>query len=82
MDNAVLVRRFERRSNLRRDGHCFVKHDRTFSDAVRESGTLNQLHDQCCLPSRFLEAVDGCNVIIWKRDVLLRRFLQSAAAFS
>jgi hypothetical protein len=53
MDDALLVRRFQTRGNLPRDGDGFFERQRTL-----EVGALHQFHHQRAL----LDAIDGGNV--------------------
>ena len=60
MDDALLVRRFERLGDLLRDRQRFVERDRAARDALREIVALDQFHhERAVMPSAFFEAVDG-----------------------
>ena len=67
MDDAVLVRRFERLRNLSRDRQRFVQWNRTARDSLREIFPLNQFKDQRGHAVRFFQAVDVRDVWVVKR---------------
>ena len=54
MDDALLVRRFERLGDLLRDGQRLIDGNRPLRDAVGQRRSLDQLHDQSAvMPSLF-----------------------------
>ena len=57
-----IVGGFERVGDRLRDRQRFVQGDRSPRDPIRQRLALDQLHDQCDLPVRSLDTVDGCDV--------------------
>jgi hypothetical protein len=53
MNDALLVRRFERLGDLPRDRDGFVEGNRTLCDAIRERRPLNQSRPRSILKSRY-----------------------------
>ena len=51
MDDALLMRRFQRLRDLLRDGQCLVDRNRALCNAVGEGRPLDQFHDEACIPS-------------------------------
>jgi hypothetical protein len=58
MDDPLLVRRFERLGDLRRDRQRFGERDRPFRNAVGQRRPLDELHHQREGSVRLLQAVD------------------------
>ena len=58
MDDALLVRRFQRLRDLPGDGQRFVERDRATRDALRQVLALDQLHHERGDAAAFFEAVD------------------------
>ena len=67
MDDALLVRRFERLGNLLRDRERLIERDRTSSDALREIVSLDQFHHEGGHAPALFEAVDGGDVWVVQR---------------
>ena len=80
MDDALLVRRFERLGDLPCDGECFVEGARTLCDALREVLALDEFHDEGRDPSGFLDRVDRRDVRMIQRGERLRLALKSGQA--
>ena len=59
MDDALLVRRFQRFRNLFRDRKRFIERNRSTRDPLSKSFTLNQLHHEHASAVRLFETVDG-----------------------
>ena len=60
MDDALLVRGFERVGDLLRDRQRFVERDRAARDPLRQILALDQFHhERACTPADFFEAVDA-----------------------
>ena len=72
MDDALLLRRFERLGNLFRDGQRLVERDRTTRNALREILALDEFHHQGVRAQRLLEAVDRGDVGMIQRRERLR----------
>ena len=71
MDDALLVRGFERFGDLSRDRQRFVERQRTLRDAVRERRALDELEHQRVRARIFLESVDRADVrMIERREQL------------
>ncbi len=58
MNDAQLVRRFQRFSNLPRNRQCFIERDRPARDPLREILALDQFHHECTDAIGFFQAVD------------------------
>ena len=58
VDDPLLVRRFQRLSDLLRDGECFVDRHGTLRDAIRERWALDEFHHQRRHAIALLEAVN------------------------
>jgi hypothetical protein len=58
VDDAAVVRRFERIGHLPRDRQRFVDGNRTAGDSRRQIFALDQLHHQRRRAAGFLDAVD------------------------
>ena len=77
MDDAVIVRRFERFGDLPRDGQNLVERQRAARDQHRQIVALDQLHHERADRLRFLDAVDRADVgMIQRRECL--RFAREA----
>ena len=72
MDDAVLVRRFERLGNLPRDRQRFVDGQRAARDPVGERVALDQLQDERVDVAAVLEPVDRRDVRMVERGQHLR----------
>ena len=72
MDDALLVRRFERLGNLLRDRKGLIERDRTSSNALREIVSLDQFHHEGGHAPALFEAVDGGDVWVVQRGEGLR----------
>ena len=80
MDDALLVRGFERVGDLPRDRQRLVERGSGPGDAIREQGlALDQLHHQRA-PRRFLEAVDLRDVRMIERGEQARLALEARQA--
>ena len=62
MDDALLVRRFERVGDLLRDRQRLVDRDRSVRDPIRECRTFDQLHHERTNAARLFETVDAADV--------------------
>ena len=58
MDDALLVRRFERVGDLPRDRQRFVERNRALRDAIGERRPFDQLEDERVRRATVFEAVD------------------------
>ncbi|HZM95205.1 MAG TPA: hypothetical protein VFB92_17375 [Vicinamibacterales bacterium] len=67
MNDALLVRRFERLGNLLRDRERLIERDRTSSHALREIVSLDQFHHEGSHAPALFEAVDGGDVWVVQR---------------
>ena len=67
MDDAGIVRGFERQGDLMRDGQRLVGRDRALRDAVGERGSFDQFQHERRLAILLLEAVDGRDVRVVQR---------------
>ncbi len=72
MDDAGLVRVFERRRQLQRDVHHVLIRHRTAREAVGERGPVDELHDQGKAAARFLDPVNLRDVLMIERGERLR----------
>ncbi len=71
MDDALLVRGFERFGNLLGNRKCFIERNGTACDALREIVTLDEFHDERVNATGPLEPVDGGDVgMIQRREGL------------
>ena len=71
MDDAPLVCRFERFSDLNRQSKRFLDGYRPFLEPVGERGAVDKLLDQEAVSVRFFQAVDRCDVgMIQRREDL------------
>ena len=68
MDDALLVRRFERFGDLLRDRQRLIEGYRTLRDALGERRPLDQLHHQRADAVRLLDAVDLRRCCGWFSD--------------
>ena len=67
MDDALLVRRFQRVSDLLRDGQRLVDRDRPARDALREVLALDEFHHERADAAGFFETVDVGDVRMVQR---------------
>ncbi|MEQ1910004.1 MAG: hypothetical protein ABMA15_14340 [Vicinamibacterales bacterium] len=81
MNDALLVRRFERLGDLRRDGECFIARDRALRDPLRQVVALDQFHDECGHVSALLESVDLRDVRMIQRCEHFRFALKAREPF-
>ena len=72
MDDAGLVRVFERRRQLQRDVHHVLIRHRTAREAVGERGPVDELHDQGKAAACFLDPVNLRDVLMIERGERLR----------
>ena len=71
MDDALLVRRFERFCDLLRDGQRFVQWNRSARYPLGEVFALDELHDQRTDAVRLFEAMDVSDVgMVQRRECL------------
>jgi hypothetical protein len=68
MDDALLVRGFERFGDLLRDRECVIERDRAAADALRQVLALDQLHHERVV----FDAVDCRDVRMIERRQHLR----------
>ena len=68
MDDALLVRGFQRLGNLLRNGQCFVNRNRSLRDTVCERRSLDQFHDQPANAVGLFQAVDLRDVRMVQRS--------------
>ena len=77
MNDALLVRGFERLGNLPRDRQRVVERNRSLERCARRASAVDELHARArCMPSRFLEAVDRGDVRMIQRREHLRFALE------
>ena len=62
MDDALLVRRFERLGDLLRNRQCLVKRNRPLCDEVRQRWPVHQLQHEGADAFGFFQAVDRGDV--------------------
>ena len=62
MDDALVVRGFERLRDLPRDSQRFVERNPALSDAIGQRQALDVFHDERRHTAGALEAVDTCDV--------------------
>ena len=67
VDDALLVRGFERLGDLLRDGQRLVERDRAARDALRRVVALDEFHHERGHAAAFFEAVDGGDVRMIQR---------------
>jgi hypothetical protein len=72
MHDAALMGAFERISDLPRDRECFIDRDRTLRDPIRESRTLDELHDQEGTGLAFFDAMNVRDIRMVERGENLR----------
>ena len=77
MDDSLVVRRFQRLGDLRRDGKGFFERNRALPDSIGQRRPLNQLHDQRPNPISLLKAVDGRDVGMIQCSESLRLTVES-----
>ncbi len=80
MDDALLVRRFERFGNLPRDRNGLVDRDRAARDALRQILAFDQLHDDYRATVRVLEAENRADVRVVQGGECFRFALKSREA--
>lgn len=71
MHDTLLMRVFPRLSHLSRDGQRFICRQRPLNNALFESRTVHQLHDQRARRP-FLQTIDRSNVRMIQRSQKLR----------
>ena len=76
VDDALLVRGFERLGDLLRDRQRLVERNRPLRDAVGERRPLDQLHDEGLHTIRLLQTVDVSDVRMIERGEDLRLSLE------
>jgi len=76
MNDAQLVRRFQRFSNLPRKRQCFIERNRPARDPLREILALDQFHHEGVQASRFLDRIDRRDVGVIERRERLRLALE------
>ena len=81
MDDALLVRRFERVGDLLRDWQRFVERDRAARDPLRQILALDQFHHEGVQAGRFLDRIDRRDVRMIQRRERLRLALEPRHAF-
>jgi len=64
VDDALVVRGFERFRDLTRDREGLIKRDWTFPHAIRKSRPLHQFQHECCQVFRLFETVDRPDVLV------------------
>ncbi len=77
MNDAGLVRGFERFRDLPRDRQHLVDRDRSARTALRERLAFHQLHHQRTRAARILDAVDVGDVRVIQRSERLRFALEA-----
>src|SRR5262245_23068138 len=80
MDDALLVRCFERLRDLLRDRQRLIELDRTAAGALRQVLALDQLHHKRLHPRRSFEAIDRRDVGMIQRRERLRFPLEAGEA--
>ena len=78
MDDALLVRRFERLGDLLRDRQRFVERDRAARDPLRQILALDEFHHERVHAAGLLEPVDRRDVGMIQRRERLRLALETA----
>ena len=82
VNDALLVRRFERLGNLLRDRERLIERDRTSSNALREIVSLDQFHHEGGHAPALFEAVDGGDVWVVQRGERLGFTLEAREPIS
>ena len=77
VNDALLVRGFERLGDLLRDGQRFVERNRAARDALREIVALDELHHERGDAAAFFEAVDRGDVRMIQRGEHFRFALEA-----
>ena len=77
MDDALLVRGFERVRDLFRNGQRLVKRNRAARDALREIVALNEFHDERGNARTFFKPVDGGDMRMIERGEHFRFALKT-----
>jgi hypothetical protein len=80
MDDASVVRRFERLRDLQRDSERILDRKRPALQPVRERFAFDQLHDQEVLAIELLHSVQSCDTRVVDRGEDLRFALESRDA--
>ena len=70
-------RGFETFGDLDEQGLSFIEWDRTFRDALQESFSYDQLHDQELLAAGFFQPVERRNVLVVQGGKKLRFSLEA-----
>ena len=81
MDDALLMRRFQRLSDLFCDGQSFINRDRAARDALREVITLDEFHHEGVHAPGLLEPVNRGDVRMVQGRERLRFALEPCQAF-
>ena len=81
MDDALLVRGFERLRDLLGNGQRFVDRDGTVRDTLGEIVTLDEFHHEGVYATGLLEPVDRRDVGMIQRRERLRLALETRQAF-
>ena len=81
MDDAVLVRRFQRFRNLSGNPQRILNWNRSLSDVVGERGPFNQLQHQCANTISVFKTVDSADVGMVQRRKHLRFALKASKPF-
>jgi hypothetical protein len=81
MDDALLVRRFERLGDLLRDRECLVQLDRASHNALGQILTLDPFHDKGVNAWRFLDRINRGDVWMIQRRERLRFAFKSRETF-
>ena len=81
MDDAALVRRIERVSDLPREGERIVNRHRTLAQTLGQRVALNELQNQRRLPGVVFDAVDRADVRMVERGEYPRLAFEAREAF-
>ena len=81
MDDALLVRRFERLGDLPRNRHRLVQRQRPAGDPIGQRLALDQFEDQRMRLAAVLEPVNRADVRMVERGQHLRFALEAGQAF-
>src|SRR5262245_1834588 len=82
MDDALLVRSFERGRDLLCEHKCFVERNRFSRDALSKRLAIDQLHHDGIFAVGFFETVDLCDAWMVERCENFRLTLESSQALS
>jgi hypothetical protein len=80
VDDALIVRRFERFGDLFGNREGFINRNRAFRNAIRQGGPLDQLEDERQNASVLLYSVDMTDIGMTQRGQHLRFALESCQA--